>query len=100
MRTRTLAVALLAAVTIVPAARGAGAPLAGFTETLFQGGLTNPIAIAFLPDGRMLVTEKAGALKVTDGSSVSTITTLSDCSASEMGLLGVAVDPSYTTNGF
>jgi glucose/arabinose dehydrogenase len=99
MRNRQLAWALLVAVTIAPAAR-AGSPITGFTETLFQGGLTNPIAIAFLPDGRMLVTEKAGALKVTDGTTVSTITTLNDCSAVEMGLLGIAVDPSYATNGF
>src|SRR5690242_16898699 len=96
MYIRTSIVALLASAASVA---WAGTPIGGFTETLFQGGLSSPIAIAFLPDGRMLVTEKAGALKLTDGASISTITTISVCSGSEMGLLGVAVDPSYATNG-
>jgi glucose/arabinose dehydrogenase len=99
MRTRILALVLLAAVAAAPTAR-AGVPIAGFSETVFRGGLSAPIAIAFLPDGRMLVTEKAGALKLTDGATASTLITIPVCSGSEMGLLGVAVDPSFATNGF
>ncbi|MBC7940220.1 MAG: PQQ-dependent sugar dehydrogenase [Chitinophagaceae bacterium] len=34
-------------------------------------GLANPWGLAFLPDGRMLVTEKAGRLRVVSGSTVS-----------------------------
>jgi glucose/arabinose dehydrogenase len=78
----------------------AGNPIAGFEETVFQGGLSAPTAVAFLPDGRMLITEKGGALKVSDGSSVTTLATIPVCSGSEMGLLGVAVDPNFTSNGF
>jgi glucose/arabinose dehydrogenase len=99
MHMRTLVLLLIALVVAVPAAR-AGTPIAGFEETVFRGGLSSPIAIAFLPDGRMLVTEKAGALKLTDGATVSTLITIPVCSGSEMGLLGVAVDPGFTTNGF
>src|SRR5262245_19936611 len=40
----------------------AGNPAAGFDETVFRGGFSQPTAIAFLPDGRLLVTEKGGAL--------------------------------------
>src|SRR5262245_13236992 len=99
MHTRLLALLLLVAAASATSAR-AGTPIAGFTETVFRGGLSSPIAIAFLPDGRMLVTEKAGALKLTNGTSISTVTTIDVCGGSEMGLLGVAVDPSYATNGF
>jgi glucose/arabinose dehydrogenase len=91
---------MLAAAVVSASTARAGVPIAGFTETVFQGGLSSPIAIAFLPDGRMLVTEKAGGLKLTDGASVSLITTIPVCSASEMGLLGIAIDPNYATNGF
>jgi glucose/arabinose dehydrogenase len=99
MYKRVFALLLLAAVISAPRAR-AGTPIAGFNETVFRGGLSAPIAIAFLPDGRMLITEKAGALKLTDGATISTLVTIDVCSGSEMGLLGVAVDPSFSTNGF
>jgi glucose/arabinose dehydrogenase len=68
MSTRVLALLVLAAVSLAPPAR-AGVPIAGFEETIFQGGLSSPTAIAFLPDARILITEKAGALKLSDGSS-------------------------------
>jgi len=63
-------------------------------------GLSVPTAVAFLPDGRMLVTEKGGALKLVQGGSATTLTTLDVCTASEMGLLGIAIDPAYDANGF
>ena len=78
----------------------AGTPIAGFGETVFRAGFSAPTAIAFLPDGRLLVAEKAGDLNLTDGASVTTLITIDVCSGSEMGLLGVAVDPSFGSNGF
>jgi glucose/arabinose dehydrogenase len=100
MYTRMLALLLLVVAAVSAPSARAGTPIAGFEETVFRGGLNAPIAIAFLPDGRMLVTEKAGALKLTDGATASTLITIPVCSASEMGLLGVAVDPSFASNGF
>ena len=102
MSTRVLALLVLAAVSLAPPAR-AGVPIAGFEETIFQGGLSSPTAIAFLPDARMLITEKAGALKLSDGSSATTLVTIPTCGSpfdSETGLLGVAIDPSFTSNHF
>jgi glucose/arabinose dehydrogenase len=100
MWTRVRAFLFLATLTFTAAASAAGTPISGFQETVFQGGLSGPTAIAFLPDGRMLITEQGGALKLSDGTSVSTLITIPVCSAIEMGLLGVAVDPNFASNGF
>ena len=99
MWTRVRALLALAALTVAAPAV-AGNPISGFEETVFQGSLNLPTAIAFLPDGRMLITEKGGALKLSNGSSVSTLITIPVCDGSEMGLLGVAVDPNFASNGF
>jgi glucose/arabinose dehydrogenase len=99
IRLLALLVVLLGTMTMASPAR-ADIPAAGFEETTFQGGLSAPDAIAFLPDGRMLIAEKGGALKLSDGSSASTLITIGVCTDSEMGLLGVAVDPNFASNGF
>jgi glucose/arabinose dehydrogenase len=88
----------LIAIALVGPAHAQPAP--GFNDTVFQGSLSAPTAIAFLPNGKMLITEKGGALKLSDGSSVSTLITLGVCTDSEMGLLGIAVDPNFSSNGF
>src|SRR5262249_40786224 len=96
---RSTPVLVLATLALAASAR-AQVPAAGFVDTTFQGSLDQPTAVAFLPDGRMLVTEKTGALDLTDGSTLTTLVTLGVCTDSEMGLLGVAVDPAFATNGF
>jgi aldose sugar dehydrogenase len=63
--------------------------------------LNNPWGLAFLPDRRMLVTEKLGVLKVLalDGSLQATISgTPAVNSSGQGGLLDVAVDPAYASN--
>src|SRR5262249_21242024 len=102
MPARAAAAALILVTLARAGPAGAGNPISGFQETVFQGGLSSPTAIAFLPapDGRMLITEQGGALKLSDGSSVKTLATIPVCSQVEMGLLGVAVDPSFNSNGF
>ena len=48
-----------------PQFRPSGAPAAdNLTVETVASGLANPWAIAFLPDGRMLVTERAGRLRI------------------------------------
>ena len=85
----------------------AGDPVAGFVDTPYVAGLSHPTAVAFLPDGRLLITERGGtggagtaALKLFDGTGTKTLLTLPVCTDGEMGLLGVAVDPDFACNGF
>src|SRR5215468_5223047 len=98
-------VVLLAAVT--PRATRAGDPMPGFFDTPYVTRLSHPTAIAFLPDGRLLITEKGGtggpgtaALKLFDGTGTTTLLALPVCTDSEMGLLGVAVHPDFVRTGF
>ena len=102
-------VALVLSFLVLCPTAHAGTPIAGFSDTLVASGFSQPTAIAFLPDGRMLVTEKgtgggttagSAALKLINNGAVSTLTTIPVCTGSEMGLLGVAVDPSFNSNGF
>lgn len=77
----------------------AAAAPSGFQDTRVAS-VAQPTALAWTPDGRMLVATKPGVLKVYAGTSsrgdalnISSRT----CSNSERGMLGVAVDPSFTT---
>ncbi len=66
-------------------------------------GLDNPWALAFLPDGRMLVTEKPGRLRIAtpDGTVGPPLAGLPAVDASgQCGLLDVVVDPDFASNGF
>jgi glucose/arabinose dehydrogenase len=71
---------------------GTGAPSAN----TFASGLENPWGLAFLPDGRLLVTEKAGRLRIVSSATVSgSHATVSGVpavlNAGQGGLLDVAV---------
>ena len=65
-------------------------------------GLQNPWAIAFLPGGTMLVTERVGRLRVVgaDGKLSEPVAGLPPVDArGQGGLLDVALDPSFASNG-
>jgi glucose/arabinose dehydrogenase/ElaB/YqjD/DUF883 family membrane-anchored ribosome-binding protein len=106
MRAHHIGLVLLLAAA-APRATRAGDPVSGFVDTTYVTGLSLPTAIAFLPDGRLLITEKGGttgtgtaALKLFDGTGTTMLLALPVCTDSEMGLLGVAVDPDFARNGF
>ncbi|MCW5612931.1 MAG: PQQ-dependent sugar dehydrogenase [Rubrivivax sp.] len=64
-------------------------------------GLENPWAMAFLPDGRMLVTEKAGRLRIVgrDGRLGAPLAGLPAIAVGgQCGLLDVVVDPRFAEN--
>lgn len=63
--------------------------------------LDNPFAVAILPDGRFLVTEKPGRIRILnkDGSSYETITDLPPMTVrGQVGLLDIAADRNYAAN--
>ena len=65
-------------------------------------GLQNPWALAFLPDGKMLVTERPGRLRVINlqGALSPPVTGLPAVDArGQGGLLDVALDPAFAKNG-
>jgi len=74
---------------------------ANFSDTLVAG-IVAPTAIAFTPDGRMLVSSQGGVLRVVSGGGTTVALNLSasTCSDVERGLLGIAVDPSFASNHF
>lgn len=67
-----------------------------------SGKIANPVASAFTPDGRMLVTDKLGTLYVikNDVLLATPALTLSVETQGERGLLGIAVDPQFSTNNY
>src|SRR3954451_17179799 len=76
----------------------------GFEERTMIGGLNQPTAVAWTPDGRALVTEKPGVLVIADPGQP-TATTLLDISSqvndyTDRGMLDVAVDSGFTANHF
>lgn len=76
------------------------------TTTSFQANtittaLTSPWGITSLPDGRLLVTEKAGSMRIvtTEGSVGNAITGIPSVNPSgQGGLLGLCLDPAFTSN--
>lgn len=69
----------------------------------YAEGLNKPWGLAFLPDGRLLVSEKpSGQLRIvgTDGKISAPIAGLPPVDGrNQGGLLGLAIDPNFATNG-
>lgn len=72
-----------------------------FTRVHIGAGLSGPTAMAFAGD-ETLVTQKTGAIRVIGADGIlrrKPFHTLSVNSEGERGLLGIAVDPAFATNG-
>ena len=91
-------------VSIAPSAgpAEAGANLGGFISETIVSGLSIPTDFAFAPDGRIFIAQKSGAVRVfkvgqllPDPFIVLTVNT-----HHEHGLLGLALDPDFDTNGY
>ncbi|WP_075215437.1 PQQ-dependent sugar dehydrogenase [Mongoliimonas terrestris] len=96
-----IACSLAALLTGPVAAQSASTGDAALSVTPVAEGLSTPWGLAFLPDGRMLVTEKAGTLRLvsTDGTVSEPIAGLPDVDArGQGGLLDVAIHPDFEEN--
>lgn len=73
-----------------------------FSQSNITGTVSGPTAMAFLPDGRILVCEQTGALRIVKaGAFISTpVVSLSVNPSGERGLIGIAVDPNFSTNSY
>ena len=74
----------------------------GFADEIVASGIASPTAMAFAPDGRLFVCQQNGQLRVIKNGSLLATPFLSVTvnSSGERGLLGVAFDPSFASNGF
>ncbi len=71
----------------------------GIVVEVVAEGLVVPWAMDFLPDGRMIFTERVGRISVVDGGVV-VLAEVDVAAVGEGGLLGLAVDPEFDVNGF
>lgn len=95
-----LVVALLAVAAV--SERAAAKVPRGFVQGKVVGGIPEPTSMAFAPDGRIFVAQQGGKLRVVkDGRLLSQpFATVSTDSRGERGLLGVALDPDFVSNGY
>ena len=72
------------------------------TATLLGATLASPWGLAFLPDGRMLVTQRAGSMVIVSADGASVVATVSGVpavnSGGQGGLLDVQLDPDFATD--
>lgn len=72
-----------------------------YKATIVTSSLSAPWGVTSLPDGRLLITEKGGTMKIvsTSGAVSAPITGIpSVANAGQGGLLGVCIDPQFATN--
>ena len=78
-------------------------PNGGFTPTTVVSGLASPTDFRFLPDGRILVTQKNGTIQVANQNGQlqsQPLITLPTDDTQGRGMWAIAVDPNYSTNGY
>jgi glucose/arabinose dehydrogenase len=101
---RSVLLAILIGVLLPAAGRTASYTIAGFSDTAVVTTLSQPTAFTWTPDGRMLVLEKIGRVRVVvngvlQGTSALDISASVD-SGFEKGLLGICLHPGFATNGY
>ncbi len=84
------------------AVTGNAATFPAFNKVEVASGLDFPWSLAFLPDGRLLVTERSGSLRIINNGQVSEpIAGLPEVYAhSQGGLMDVVLHPNYQQNGW
>ncbi len=97
----TSSIALLALIATPAWAQTVESSAGNLTATVIAEGLDHPWALSFLPDGRMLVTERSGQLRViSDGVAGEPIEGTPDVyNEGQGGLLDLALAPDFETSG-
>jgi glucose/arabinose dehydrogenase len=80
----------------------AAATTGTMSDTKLVAGLSSPTAMEFSPDGRLFVAEKGGNLRIIkNGMLLSTpFVSIPVETFGERGLLGIAFDPNFSSNGY
>ena len=90
---------------LVPASRAASLP-PGFVDVVVASGFTNASTMAFLPDGRILVGQQNGVVRVIKNGvllatpMVVVAANTGSTGNNEIGLTGMTADPGFATNSF
>ncbi|STZ82719.1 PQQ-dependent sugar dehydrogenase [Mycolicibacterium aichiense] len=73
-----------------------------FDRTTIASGLSSPTDFVVLPDGRILITEKAGDIRLYQNGALSPdpLLVVPTRTEGERGLLGIEVDPHFADNGY
>lgn len=89
-------------VAAIGMAISAGVQAVDYSVEVVAGNLENPWSLAFLPDGRMLVTERAGRLRVIEADGTLRSEAVSGLPEifvqNQAGLFEVTLDPEYADN--
>jgi glucose/arabinose dehydrogenase len=74
----------------------------GFNQVLVAPGLTQPTTMTIAPDGRFFIVQQNGILKILKNGAIlpQPFINLPVGTGGERGLLGVALDPSFSTNNY
>lgn len=106
LRPRPIDTTLARAGTAGPAVERLGGPATRLRVDTIARGLRVPWGVAPLPDGRLLVTERAGRIRVVDSTGLrvepwATLDVYADDPRvlPEAGLMGIAVAPDFVTTG-
>ncbi|MDX1418840.1 MAG: PQQ-dependent sugar dehydrogenase, partial [Rubricoccaceae bacterium] len=95
---------VLGLLALLPAREAQAQLPPNFVDEVVVSGLNQPISMRFLPDGRLLLLQKEGEVLLADpaqGWATATYMTLTDIhSTDERGLIDIAIDPDFDTNGY
>jgi glucose/arabinose dehydrogenase/PKD repeat protein len=101
----TVAMVLSAALVAQAGPAAASTLPTGFRDSVVLSGLVNPTVLQFAPDGRILVGQKNGVIKVFQSLTDTNPVTLADLSTKvddywDRGLLGMALAPNFPTDPY
>jgi glucose/arabinose dehydrogenase len=88
-------------VALSAAAVAQNVPTGFVVDTIVGSGLQAAHDFCFLPDGRVLLANRGGAVQIWAGGAPVAVGTVPSVEiGSERGLLGIAADPNFPTNGY